>query len=203
MKNKKALLALVLALVLIVGAGIGGTVAWLVATSNSVTNTFTYGDINIKLEEHENGIDGKVTETGINNIKLIPGVTVPKDPCVTVQAGSEKCYLFVKVTEKDWPEKATYAVNAGTDPATAWVKYETTPSVAGETVYYREVEASNAAQQFYVLTGNANNGEVKFADTATKADIKGNPTLTFTAYAVQYEGMTDVNAAWNAITPAP
>ena len=30
---------------------------------------------------------------------MIPGKTLAKDPMVTVEAGSEACYLFVKVEE--------------------------------------------------------------------------------------------------------
>ena len=54
--------AAVLALVLVLGCALGGTVAWLVAKSDPVVNTFTYGDININLEE----------TTG-SSYKIIPG----------------------------------------------------------------------------------------------------------------------------------
>ena len=80
--------AAVLALVLVLGCALGGTVAWLVAKSDPVVNTFTYGDININLEE----------TTG-SSYKIIPGVDIAKDPKVTVKANSEACWLFVKVEE--------------------------------------------------------------------------------------------------------
>ena len=48
--GKKALI-LVSALTMAMTATVGGTVAWLVAKTDKVTNTFTYGDINIELEE--------------------------------------------------------------------------------------------------------------------------------------------------------
>ena len=38
-----------LALVLVIGCAVGGTVAWLVSSTDPVVNTFTYGDINITL----------------------------------------------------------------------------------------------------------------------------------------------------------
>ena len=44
-------LAVLLALTLLVGCAIGGTIAWLTAQTGEVVNTFTVGDINIKLEE--------------------------------------------------------------------------------------------------------------------------------------------------------
>ena len=48
---KKKSLALVLALAMIVVCVVGGTLAWLIATTPEVKNTFTYGDINIELKE--------------------------------------------------------------------------------------------------------------------------------------------------------
>ena len=85
---KKKSLALVLALAMIVVCVVGGTLAWLIATTGSVTNTFTYGDINIKLEETDATVaaDGSATK----EFKMIPGYTITKDPKVTVLAGSEK-----------------------------------------------------------------------------------------------------------------
>ena len=40
-----------LALVLVVGCAVGGTIAWLTAKTDPVVNTFTYGKINIALTE--------------------------------------------------------------------------------------------------------------------------------------------------------
>ena len=78
-----------LALVLVIGCAVGGTVAWLTAQTGPVVNTFTYGDIDITLGE----------TTG-NNYKIIPGVDIEKDPKVTVKKGSEACWLFVKVKKE-------------------------------------------------------------------------------------------------------
>nr|MDY5756504.1 hypothetical protein [Eubacteriales bacterium] len=88
---KKKGLALVLALTLLVVGVVAGTLAWLTAKSDVVTNTFTTSDINITLEETEGGTN--------KEFKMIPGWTIEKDPKVTVVAGSEDCYLFVKVEE--------------------------------------------------------------------------------------------------------
>ena len=89
--STRAFVAL-LALVLVIGCVAGGTVAWLVATTDSVTNTFTYGDINIGLTE---------TKPVNQQAKIIPGVDIEKDPKVTVKANSENCWLFVKIDEKN------------------------------------------------------------------------------------------------------
>lgn len=170
--------AAVLALVLVLGCALGGTVAWLVAESGPVTNTFTYGDINIAL-----------TETTGEDYKIIPGVDIAKDPKVTVKANSEACWLFVKVDEVGTfvADKVTYSVADG------WTALTGQPGV-----YYREVGAVTADTDFYVLKDNV----VKVSDTLTKEDIKDiptGPTLTFTAYAVQKDGIADAATAWSKI----
>lgn len=171
--------AAVLALVLVLGCALGGTVAWLVAKSDPVVNTFTYGDINIAL-----------TETTGEDYKIIPGVDIAKDPKVTVKANSEACWLFVKVEETGTfvDGKVTYSVADG------WTALTGQPGV-----YYREVGAVTADTDFYVLKDNV----VKVSDTLTKEDIKDiptGPTLTFTAYAVQKDGIADAATAWSKIS---
>ena len=173
------LFVLMLALVLVLGCAVGGTVAWLVAKTDPVVNTFTYGDINITL-----------TETTGEDYKIIPGVDIGKDPKVTVKAGSEACWLFVKVEEEGTfvANKVTYSVDDG------WTQGNDTDIPAN--VYYREVGAVTADTDFYVLNGN----KVTVSNSLTKEDIANitQPTLTFTAYAVQKDGMADAAAAWGA-----
>lgn len=181
--SSRAFIAL-LALVLVIGCVAGGTVAWLVAKTDPVVNTFTYGDINITL-----------AETTGNDYKIIPGTNIEKDPKVTVTAGSEDCWLFVKVVEEYWPtatledgtRKVSYAIADG------WTKVE------GQTnVYYREVKATDTAREFPVLSGNI----VTVSDQLTKGDIKATqPKLTFTAYAVQQENIADAKTAWEKANP--
>lgn len=50
---KKRTLALLVALVLVVGCIIGGTLAWLTAKTDAVVNTFTTSDIDVTLTETE------------------------------------------------------------------------------------------------------------------------------------------------------
>lgn len=185
----KKSMALLLALVLVVGCVVGGTLAWLIATTTPVTNTFTTSDIDITL-----------TETGAQNnaksFQIVPGYTITKDPKVTVKAGSEKCYLFVKVEKStNFDTFMTYTM------ATGW-----TPLTGVDNVYYRSVDASTADQPFFVLKDN----QVTVNDTVTKNDMNNLtadtcPTLTVTAYASQY--MKDNNTpftaiqAWNNVNP--
>ena len=184
-------LVLVLALALIVGVAGGATFAWLTAKTDPVVNTFTYGDINITLAEN----------TG-SDYKIIPGVDIAKDPKVTVKAGSEACWLFVKVDEENWPA-LTYVDGETTvrkvkyDIADGWTKGDGTNIPAN--VYYREVAANAAAQEFPVLKDN----KITVSNTLTKIDINekltGTPKLSITAYAIQKDGMDSAVKAWAAI----
>lgn len=178
--SSRAFIAL-LALVLVIGCVAGGTVAWLVAKTEPVVNTFTYGNIDIALAE----------STG-TDYKIIPGKDIPKDPKVTVTAGSEACWLFVKVEETGTfvADKVTYAIADG------WKALE------GEKgVYYRQVGSVTENTAFSVLEGD----KITVKDTLTKGDIKDiaatNPTLKITAYAVQQENIPDAATAWKAANP--
>lgn len=99
MKKSKVLLALACA-VLLVGASIMGTLAYLTST-DTVTNTFTVGNVSIKLDEAPVDGTGKAI-TGdrvkANSYKLYPGHTYDKDPTVTVLAGSDASYIKMVVT---------------------------------------------------------------------------------------------------------
>ena len=171
------LVVAMLAVTLLIGCAIGGTVAWLTDKTTAVVNTFTYGDINIEL-----------TETTGEDYKIIPGVDIAKDPKVTVKANSEACWLFVKVEETGTfvANKVTYSIDDG------WTKLTGVTGV--DNVYYREVGAVTADTSFDVIKDN----KVYVKDTLTKEDIKNitNPTLTFTAYAVQKENIADAKTAW-------
>lgn len=179
------LFVLMLALVLVLGCAVGGTVAWLVAKTDPVVNTFTYGDINITLTE---------TKPANRQAKIIPGVDIEKDPKVTVKAGSEACWLFVKVEEEGTfvADKVTYSVADG------WTKGDGTK--IPENVYYRAVDAVTTDTDFAVLKDN----KIYVSEELTKGDIQSittQPKLTFTAYAVQKDGMDTAAAAWAAANP--
>ena len=197
MKNRRNVsnktVAILLALVLAIGCAVGGTLAWLISKTEPVVNTFTYGDINIDLYEHEYNAGennlGTEKTTKVDNYKIIPGVDLPKDPTVEVKANSEACWLFVKVEKQGTfvADKVTYEIANGWTALTDYTG-----------VYYRAVDAVTADTSFDVLKDN----KVTVSDTLTKEDIKGittKPTLTFKAYAVQKDGITTAANAWAKI----
>ena len=87
MSNKKFIAILsvfvMLALTMVVGCAVDGTVAWLVSESESSVSTFTLGDINIKL----------TGESESQSLKIIPGVEITRSLKVTVEPNSEACWL--------------------------------------------------------------------------------------------------------------
>ena len=204
-------LALVLALVLLTGGAVGGTLAWLTANSTPVENTFTTSNIGVSLTEKE------------TEFKMVPGHSIDKDPRVTVTANSEDCYLFIEVTESNIKDYIKYAVNTETPTKTdtekvddkertytigGWTQGEGTDGVPTN-VYYRKVMTNkNENQVFAVLGGGTypfDNGtpdiptdDMTFTwtddqvltlptvkmENMTAAD-SNKPLLSFTAYAVQ------------------
>ena len=110
MKTKSKALLLTLCAVLLVAASVLGTMAYL-TSSDTVTNTFTVGKVEIKLDETDvtNPTGPRVKA---NSYKLMPGTTYTKDPTVTVKAGSEESYVRMKVTFNN----ATKIIALCTDP---------------------------------------------------------------------------------------
>lgn len=84
---KKKILALCLVVALLATAIVGATLAYFTDTDEAL-NTFTVGNVNIDL-----------TEPDWNPQKnhLQPGVEIPKDPTITVETGSDDCWLFMEV----------------------------------------------------------------------------------------------------------
>ena len=211
MKSKKKL-ALASAIVAVAVFAAGATLAWLTDTTQTVVNTFTVGNVDIDLTETWNTDSNDDGENDCWTAKMIPGTTVTKDPVVTVEGGSEACWLFVKVKkdggvvtvgekQMSFDNFMSYAIITGED---GWRLLESTDD--GD-VYYREVAASNGEQNFHVLVDD----EVSINTTVTKAMLDAlteslkisddnQPTLSFTAYAVQMSGFEDNAAgAWNEV----
>lgn len=181
---KKKGLAMVLALVLLAVCAVSGTLAWLTAKSDTVVNTFTTSDIKVEL-----------TETN-ETYKMVPGYDIHKDPKAKVLAGSEECYLFVKLDKsQNFDTFLTYEMAEG------WTL------VPSETnVYFRKVLTADIGTAYSVLA----NDQVTVRGEVTKAMMDGLttetlPKLTVTAYASQLHknATTEFTAAeaWANVIP--
>lgn len=195
-KHTKSL-ALVLSLMLVIGCVAGGTLAWLNAKTDEVKNTFSTSDIGVTLEETT------------NTYKMIPGWTINKDPKATVTSGSEDCYLFVKVEKSDnFDTYMDMAIDA------QWTALDATNNPG---VYYIEIDEDAEKDVVYNVLGEGkstyseveytwDDNQVLVKPTVTEKmmdEANPQPTLTFTAYAVQlYKNNTTEFTAAEAWTLA-
>lgn len=221
-RMSKRTLVLTLAAVLSVTGVTAGTLAWLVDETNKVVNTFTYGDVDIELDESvvdENGYpvdengdslydeDGNplVDEDGDgvsdippattnegNEYNMVPGKTLTKDPKVTVAEGAEDCWVFVEVTESE--NFDDFMTYA---IAEGWTLLEGT-----DNVYYVAVDADEVAEGALELPVLENN-EITVNADVTREMLQGlleAPSLSLQAYAVQREGIDSPAAAWEIVS---
>lgn len=205
MKKINKVMALMMALTLLIGAAIGGTIAWLTATSNEVVNTFTTSDVGV-------GLDEDTQKDAGYQFKMIPGHYVDKDPKAWVTANSEDCYLFVKVTESEnFDTFMTYGIETGWQELIKGEK---------ESVYYKIFDANSGnvkGTEYPILAGNKVNiqpsvtkemmGALIADDPSTTTVNESNyPTLTFKAYAIQLNEANGTaftpEAAWNLVKDA-
>lgn len=167
-----------LALVLVMGVAVGGTIAWLTDSTPEVKNTFTVGDINITLTETWNTDADKDGTNDSWSAQLIPGFTYKKDPVVTVSDDSVDCYLFVKFDEKNTPSVYLDYHSALTEE-NGW----TLLSVGADAVYYREVNANDTTRSWNLLE----NDKIMVRDGVNKESMAdaAKAELVYTAYACQ------------------
>ena len=211
MKTKRKALLLTFCAVLLVVASVLGTIAYLTA-NDKVTNTFTVGQVAIKLDEAKVNPDGSLVEGAArvkeNRYKLLPGHTYTKDPTVTVRSGSESSYIKMTVTftmanELDAifaPDGADLtSIFKGYDPAN-WIAKGNTKNTADNTrtyeFWYKDAVGAPTADvaldalfDFITVPSTINNDQLK--------NIEG-MTITVNAYAIQADGFETAEKAWAA-----
>lgn len=192
-KTKIKVLTVALCLVMVAVSSSLFTIAYLTSKTGTVTNTFSVGKVAITLDETAVDAYGEpiasAAPTQSNSYKLIPGHTYTKDPTVHVAAGSEVCYLFVKVVNPLSSIEATGNTTIAKQMETnGWV------ALTGvENVYYLSttVDARSAQQNKTVFSQ-----VVLEDDSSDWATSYGN--ITIKAYAVQADGFNTAAAAWTA-----
>ena len=174
---------LVLCAALLVAGSVLGTLAYLKMETEPVKNTFVTGMVEISLYEYAvNPETGKktdqITSAGVDNIKLVPGREIQKNPFITVGSNSEECYLFAKIVNGLYSD-------ADIEMVAGWTQIGTS-----EYWMYNTKVAANAKvdifTSFTCSTGIENGKDYV------------NNAIAITAYAVQAEGFDDALSAWNA-----
>lgn len=160
--NKKVIVSILLASLLLV-IGIGGSLAYLSATSQTLTNTFTFtsGDaITITLTE-PSWVENKAQN-------LTPGATIPKDPTVT-NTGSMPAYLAMKVTFQDG--------SGSTLSSEDYTRLMKMITIDYDTANFYIDGGEDAPEKIYVYsTDNGTNGG-ELAATSGKATLFNNVTI--------------------------
>lgn len=229
MKNVKRILLTVVAAILLVVMSVAGTLAYLTSTSENVVNTFTVGNVAIKLDEAKVTGDGTKLESDENNrvlansYKLQPGLTYLKDPTVTVAADSEDCYVRILVTITDYKAlKAAFPAERYADwwqgdmfllqnlvegwDGNVWECVDFNDG----TYEFRYTKIVDTATE---TDNNAVIGDIQLPDLFTAIKMPGDMTNTevgylanlkinLIAHAIQSEGFADDDAAWTAWTTA-
>lgn len=211
MKARKILVSLA-ALALVAAISIGGTIAYLTST-DKVVNTFTVGNVAIKLDEAKANTDGSLVPNAArvkaNSYKLLPGHTYNKDPMVTVLSGSEASYIkmtvtFSKANELDAIFAPTGAeltsIFNGYDAANWIYKGNTKDTTANTRTYefwYKETVGAPTADVALDALFDSITVPGTIIDNTKLATI-ADMTITVDAYAIQADGFATAEAAWAA-----
>lgn len=87
--KKKTILVAAIAVMLVAALVVGGTLAYFTDKTEAKQNTFTVGNVGIDLTE--TAWDANADHT------LVPGKFYDKNPTITVDAGSQDAYVFLKL----------------------------------------------------------------------------------------------------------
>lgn len=212
---KKKILVACLCVALAVLTIAGTTLAYL-TSQDTVVNTFTVGNVQIKLDEAKANADGTLVANAdrvkANSYKLIPGHTYTKDPMVTVLSGSESSYIKMTVTFSKAAElDAIFAPN-GADMTSIFNGYDSTNwNYKGNTenatantrtyeFWYKEAVAAPTTD--VALDALFDSITVPGTITSTQLETIKGMTITVNAYAIQADGFATPEAAWAAYAAA-
>lgn len=186
---KKKIVSVCLVVCLLATAIIGTTLAYFTDTK-TVTNTFSSGNVTIKLDEAKVDDDGQALASGErttgNEYHLYPGKEYDKDPTITVAADSEDCYVFVEVVNGLAGLEAEGNTIADQMAAKGWTLVDDETNVYKQTGTYGANDTVVVFETFTIDTDE------------TSTTLQGAGNVEIIAYAVQAEGFTSAQAAWDA-----
>ena len=172
--KKKNVLMMALSLCLVAVVAIGGTLAYLTATPDEVTNTFTFvegdGDgnvITVEVTEEQPTVPAGVSvsgdsSAGWNYTNVVPGQTLNKTPEISATAYVPS-YVFVRITDDEWVSVVDSTMND------EWL-----PVTGVDDVYYKEITAAmieEAGAGSTIELGNLfTQVQVKDSDTIMNGD---------------------------------
>lgn len=193
---KKKVTAIALAVCILAVAVIGATMAYFTDT-DSKTNTFTFGGVDIELtetskEDEKNNIHaGTEKEDGFTYDTVLPGLVYSKVPTVTVKEGP--AWVVVTVTVPTIYDHADFFNRTANEN-----DFEMDKKVVGKnTIYYfystnKDGVATGVTLKLFE--------QIKINPALTQDNVKNLPTfdVVVNAYGIQKEGFNDAKSAFAA-----
>lgn len=212
-KGAKILIGCLLAVAIAAGS-ILATLAYLTDT-DEVTNTFTVGKVDIKLDEAKVDEQGKVVvdadRVQENAYHLLPGLTYTKDPMVTLLPDSEESYIRMILTVHNASAVQQIIDNHGlTDFAdliggwdsTAWLYegYEADDMANTISFEFRYFEKQGAGDTAVALPALFDTLIVPGTVSGTEMEdlYEGGFKMVVTGHAIQTAGFDSEENAWAA-----
>ncbi len=187
-KQSKIIKPFIIICLLFLTLTLGTTIAYLTDSSEEVKNTFTHGAVKISITE-SNIVEE--TEKYKNEYIMKPGLSITKDPVITVEKNSEDCWLFIEITKSSkFDDYLTYTIEDN------WKSLD-----GYDNIYYQEVSRKSTNQEFTILKDNK--VEVKSTIGNEELDVleeKDYPVIDIKAYAVQKDSdikeISSADEAW-------
>ena len=199
-----------------------GTLAYL-TDSESVTNTFTIGRVDIVLDEADVDKNGEIID-GNDRVKeneyhLIPGQTYTKDPTITVQANSEESYIrmIMTVHNASAVQNIIYKYQLGDFSALidgwdemVWLYQDFSEDKAANTISfefrYKETVGADSTPaklpalfETLIVPGEVTGEELqKLYDPNGDGNYEDGFKMVVVGHAIQKAGFDDADAAWTA-----
>lgn len=197
---KKKIMA-VAAILAVLSICVTGSLAYLKATTGTIQNIFVFPDAKIDLTLTETGVESPTGST-TNEKKyetFLPGQDLEKDAKVTVEAGSEACYVFVQINELN----NTRADEYGAGRIILWDIKNTWNSLEGHPgVYWQKVnDTTNAFSDLILENGKVTvNSAIEQTEWNSIQRGANKPSISFKVYAIQQVGMTSEENAWTLVS---
>lgn len=191
---KKKVTAIALAVCILAVAVIGATMAYFTDT-DSKTNTFTFGGVDIELTEksekdEQNKIHaGTEKDGGFTYDTVLPGLVYSKVPTVTVKRESLDAWVIITATVP-----TVYNWDGLFNDSIDTANFTKDKKIVGEnTVYYFYANAAvTAGSSVTPFT------EVKINPALTQNDVAKKFDMVINAYAIQKDGFSNAEAAFTA-----
>lgn len=208
MKKKKTILA---ALVLLLVVAVGGAIAYFTDTDTK-TNTFTIGNVDISLTEGDWDALADANNNGIPDVAedMMPGESVTKDPTINNLSTKNPAYVFAKVevpcttivaSATTSEELFTYTTNAGWTELSSAAVACTSGGTATHVYYYGTGGTLTALAKAADASTPTPTSKPVFSSVTLRSTLKGNEGLTgnknivVTGYGIQTEGLTSTAPA--------